>query len=79
MYFIIFSTADEENNLNAIRSSNGGLTGIMFASLHEIIENEDVDKAVNPKTLKDYLAYRTGKNIIFCHTGFLLSISFSRQ
>ena len=34
----------------------------MFASLHEIIENEDVDKAVNPKTLKDYLAYRTGKN-----------------
>ncbi len=61
-FFMIFSTADEENNLNAIRSSNGGLTGIMFASLHEIIENEDVDKAVNPKTLKDYLAYRTGKN-----------------
>ncbi len=61
-FFIVFSILEEENNLNAIRSSNGGLSGIIFASLNEIIQNENVDKAINPKTLKDYLAYRTGKN-----------------
>lgn len=61
-FFMIFSLADENNNLNAVRSSNGGLAGIMFATLNEIIQDENVDKAVNPQTLKDYLAYRTGKN-----------------
>lgn len=61
-FFIIFSEAAEENNLNAVRSSNGGLAGIMFATLNEIIQDENTDKAVNPQTLKDYLAYRTGKN-----------------
>lgn len=61
-FFMIFSEADEKNNLNAIRSSNGGLAGIMFATLNEIIQGENTDKAVNPQTLKDYLAYRTGKN-----------------
>lgn len=61
-FFIIFSTAEETNSLNAVRSSNGGLSGVMFATLNEIIQDENVDKAVNPKTLKDYLAYRTGKN-----------------
>lgn len=61
-FFMIFSAAAEENSLNAVRSSNGGLAGIMFATLNEILENENVDKAVNPQTLKDYLAYRTGKN-----------------
>ena len=61
-FFMIFSEAAEENNLNAIRSSNGGLAGIMFATLNEIIQGENTDKAVNPQTLKDYLAYRTGKN-----------------
>lgn len=61
-FFMVFSTSDEENGLNAIRSSNGGLAGIMFATLNEIIQGENTDKAVNPQTLKDYLAYRTGKN-----------------
>lgn len=61
-FFMIFSEAAEENNLNAIRSSNGGLAGIMFATLNEIIQGENTDKAVNPQTLKDYLTYRTGKN-----------------
>lgn len=61
-FFMIFSAADEKNNLNAVRSSNGGLAGIMFATLNEIIQDENTDKAVNPQTLKDYLAYRTGKN-----------------
>lgn len=61
-FFIIFSIAEENNNLNAIRSSNGGLTNIMFASLNDVIENENVNKAINSKTLKDYLNYRTGKN-----------------
>lgn len=61
-FFIIFSAAVEENSLNAIRSSNGGLSGISFASLNEIIQGENTDKAVNPQSLKDYLAYRTGKN-----------------
>ena len=61
-FFIIFSAAAEENSLNAIRSSNGGLSGILFASLNEIIQGERTDKAVNPQSLKDYLAYRTGKN-----------------
>lgn len=61
-FFMIFSNSEEENGLNAVRSSNGGLTNIMFAEFNEIIENEAVDKAINPKTLKDYLAYKTGKN-----------------
>lgn len=61
-FFMIFSTDTKDYNLNAIRSSNGGLAGIMFATLNEIIQDENVDKAVNPQTLKDYLAYRTGKN-----------------
>lgn len=61
-FFMTFSADNEANHLNAIRSSNGGLAGIMFATLNEIIHDENVDKAVNPQTLKDYLAYRTGKN-----------------
>lgn len=61
-FFMIFSTAENSSNLNAVRSSNGGLAGIMFATLNEVISDENTDKAINPQTLKDYLAYRTGKN-----------------
>lgn len=61
-FFMIFSLSENNDNLNAIRSSNGGLAGIMFATLNEVISDEYTDKAINPQTLKDYLAYRTGKN-----------------
>lgn len=61
-FFMIFSISENNDNLNAVRSSNGGLAGIMFATLNEVISNEIIDKAINPQTLKDYLAYRTGKN-----------------
>ncbi|HIZ88451.1 MAG TPA: hypothetical protein H9804_00770 [Candidatus Mucispirillum faecigallinarum] len=61
-FFMIFSISENNDNLNAVRSSNGGLAGIMFATLNEIISDENTDKAINPQTLKDYLAYRTGKN-----------------
>ncbi len=60
-FFLAFSIKSENHNLNAIKSTNGGLAGIMFASLDEIKNNEIVDKAVNPTTLKDYLEFRTGK------------------
>lgn len=60
-FFMAFSINKAENNLNAILSSNGGLAGIMFASINEVINNEVVDKAINPSTLRDYLKYRTGK------------------
>lgn len=61
-FFTVFSISENNDNLYAAKSSNGGLEGIMFASLEEIISDENVNKSVNPYTLKDYLKYRTGKN-----------------
>ena len=60
-FFTAFSISENKDNLYAAKSSNGGLAGIMFASLEEIISDENVNKSINPYTLKDYLKYRTGK------------------
>ena len=61
-FFIAFSISENKDSLYAAKSSNGGLAGIMFATLEEVISDENVDKSINPYTLKDYLKYRTGKN-----------------
>ena len=60
-FFIAFSISENKDSLYAAKSSNGGLAGIMFATLEEVISDENVDKSINPYTLKDYLKYRTGK------------------
>ena len=60
-FFTAFSISENKDNLYAAKSSNGGLAGIMFASLEEVISDENVNKSINPYTLKDYLKYRTGK------------------
>lgn len=61
-FFTAFSISENKDNLCAVKSSNGGLAGIMFATLEEVIDDENVNKSINPYTLKDYLKYRTGKN-----------------
>lgn len=61
-FFTAFSISENKDNLLAAKSSNGGLAGIMFATLEEVISDENVDKSINPYTLKDYLKYKTGKN-----------------
>lgn len=61
-FFMAFSSGNDETDLNCMRSSNGGFSNINFAELSEVISQENVNKAVNPSVLRDYLLYKTGKN-----------------
>lgn len=61
-FFIALSIAENEQGYNAMRSSNAGLTLNEFATLQEMIDEEDTLKAVSPQVLIDYLRYRIGKN-----------------
>lgn len=54
-FFIAFSYGDNSENLNAMRSSSGGILGLNFASLDELVNGEITDKAVPPAVLKEYV------------------------
>lgn len=61
-FFMAFSVTGEESGLNCMRSSNGGFSNINFAELDEVISQENINKAINPSVLRDYLSYKTGRN-----------------
>lgn len=52
-FFIAFSSSIEDDGANAIRSSNGGLTSILFADTDETKAGKETAKAISPKTLHD--------------------------
>ena len=46
-FFIVFSSSNSEDGLNAVRSSNGGLLSIHFATVDEIIDNEKSNLSID--------------------------------
>ncbi len=46
-FFIAFSAYRNEDGFNAVRSSNGGLLGIHFATVQEIIDNEKSNLSID--------------------------------
>ena len=56
-FFIVFSNTLNEDGFNACRSSNGGLLGIQFATVQEIIDNEKSNKSIDIQGVNAWFNY----------------------
>ena len=56
-FFIVFSNTSNEDGFNACRSSNGGLLGIQFATVQEIIDNEKTNKSIDIQGVNAWFNY----------------------
>ena len=56
-FFIVFSNTLNEDGFNACRSSNGGLLGIQFATVQEIIDNEKTNKSIDIQGVNAWFNY----------------------
>ena len=57
-FFIAFSIGEDKESLNAMRSANGGALGIHFATLEEIKQNEQTDKAISIGGLNGFFDWK---------------------